>query len=142
MRSSTEFCQWLFMPLPEPKTRADIIRWWEKRRLFYNLFVGGIGFCSLIAFVFFLENTITLKPGEDSFEPIAMFLVPIPINICYTAGWVIECFGLSVGRFRSLKRFLTGPTLLKVGLSFSLFVILLPSVLSGTAWTIKLIFHR
>jgi len=42
-RGLTDF----FFPLPAPRTTWGIIRWWESRRLKYNLIVGGTGLFSL-----------------------------------------------------------------------------------------------
>lgn len=129
---------WLFSPPPEPRTTSSVIAWWEKRRLFYNVFVGSIGFCSLIAFFFFILHSDALKPGEDAEEPLAILFAPVAVNICYTAGWILETLALKTGV--GGKR-LRGPLLMRVGLAFSLFVILLPSVLWGIFWAVHVL-HR
>ncbi len=52
----TELTEFLF-PAPARRTVGGIVRWWESRRLAYNLFVGGAGLLSLGAI-----NLITLIP--------------------------------------------------------------------------------
>ena len=130
--------EWLFEPLSEPRTAGDIIRWWEARRLFYNIFVGSIGLLSFVAFLFFITQANVLQPGEDAEEPLALLFAWIPINICYTAGWVVEILALRTGRG---GKFLRGPALMRVGLAFSLFVILLPSTLWGAVWLVGRVAH-
>ena len=72
-----------------------------------------------------------LLPGEDAFEPLSLILVPILINICYTFGWIVETWLIRKGKGSSL---IYGTRLLKIGLIFSLFVVLLPSVVWGLTW--------
>lgn len=119
---------WLFEPLPEPRTASSIIRWWESRRLYYNVLVGTIGFCSFLAFLFFIIQSNVLQPGEDAEEPLALIFAWIPINLCYTAGWVLEIAALYI---RLPGRYFHGPALMRVGIGFSVFVLLLPSVIWG-----------
>jgi hypothetical protein len=122
---------WLFTPPMEPRTVRSVIAWWEKRRLFYNLFIGSIGICSFVFFMVSVWQADILLPGEDAVEPLAVIFAPIPINICYTFGWIVEAWSIRKGKGSSL---IYGPRLLKMGLAFSLFVVLLPSVIWGLIW--------
>ena len=54
----TELTEFLF---PDPARRAfgSIVRWWESRRLAFNVFVGGAGLVSLSAL-----GLTALLPGD------------------------------------------------------------------------------
>jgi hypothetical protein len=63
----------------------DLIQWWEKRRLLYNIIVGLTG---SVALLLLLERRYYI-----SFSEIALFLVlPFGLfaNIAYLAGWIID----------------------------------------------------
>lgn len=82
----------------------------------------------------FINLAHELKPGEDAIEPMALFIAPFAINICYTAGWLVESL-LNV--IRGNKSNLTGPMLLKLGLGFSVFIVLIPSTVWFVIWIIR-----
>ena len=107
--------EWLFETLPEPRTAGSIIRWWEARRLFYNMVIGSVGLCSFLVFLFCITQANVLKPGEDAEEPLALLFAWVPVNICYTAGWVAEVLALRTGYS---SRFLRGPVLMRFGMGF------------------------
>jgi len=48
-------------PAPAPRNTWGILKWWESRRLKYNLIVGGFGFASLGA----LRNDVFQGLGHD-----------------------------------------------------------------------------
>jgi hypothetical protein len=63
----------------------DMIQWWEKRRLLYNLVVGFVG---LLAVVFLSQKQHPVPFGEILWFaalPYALFA-----NVAYLAGWVLE----------------------------------------------------
>lgn len=128
------FYNWLFAGPMDNGSAWDIIRWWEARRIPYNLVVGATGVLSLALFLFFINSANVLTPGEDAVEPIALVVAPVIINICYTVGWVVELILKSIFGYRPR----TGPFLLKVGMGFSLLVIFFPSVFWGLylAWKV------
>ena len=138
MTESQKLKSWLFEPPTEPGTVFSIIAWWEARRFFYNMIVGCVGICSFIVFIICIINSNALKPGEDAVEPMVLLFAWIPINICYTAGWIIEVLAFKTGFGR--KRLL-GPKLMQVGVGFSLFCVLLPSVVWGSVLIISGIKH-
>jgi len=100
---------WLFLTPEEPRHWAQVIGWWELRRIPYNLIVGILGIISFLLYVVFLDWAHELKPGEDAIEPLALLAAPFIINICYTAGWSAELFLRIVWREKSPR---TGPILL------------------------------
>lgn len=55
-------------------TRAGIVRWWEARRLRFNLYVGAIAVVTW--FVVMLAGSAAVKPGVDFEEPLAMIFGP------------------------------------------------------------------
>ena len=125
------FRDWLFRIPERKRSLTGIILWWEVRRIPVNFVVGFIGFISLIIFYLAISSSDYLKPGEDAVEPIALISAPILFNIAYTGGWLAEI------ALRFLWRDFqpsTGTILLKVGITFSLFVVLLPSVFWGCYW--------
>jgi cytochrome bd-type quinol oxidase subunit 1 len=63
----------------------DLIQWWEKRRLLYNIIVGLVGSAAVF---FMLERNHYIFSSE-----VLLFIVlPFGIfaNIAYLAGWVID----------------------------------------------------
>jgi hypothetical protein len=118
---------WMVFRSQEAHSIWRVIGWWELRRLSYNLFLAAVGIPSLIVFFLAISAAHELQPGEDAVEPMALFAAPILANIAYTAGWVVE--GALLWRRSTQPR---GPRLMRFGVLFSLFVILLPAV----AWTI------
>jgi len=120
--------QWLFFVTDEERSLGQIILWWGKRRIIYNLLVGLAGFISLLLFFYFITKSGELKPGEDAIEPLALLMAPIFINIGYTLGWVVEVI-LRIFQRNRFQRVSCG--LMKAGLLFSLAVVIFPSVYWG-----------
>jgi hypothetical protein len=109
--------------------RHEIRRWWEERRLIYNLilFIIGIITCVLV----FGVGPLAVKPGEDFEEPFMLFIGPpiyaIMANLCYTMGPMIDV------TFRK-----NGPRvwLFKAGLIFSMLLTAAPGIWAVIAWLI------
>jgi len=82
---------WLFQP-GQFRNRWDGIRWWETRRLVFNLLVGMTGVIATA--VFLLIGNAIVQPGEDFIEPLALIgivlLYGLMANVCYTLGWITE----------------------------------------------------
>jgi hypothetical protein len=119
-----KFTQWLLSVPEDEQALSQIVLWWEKRRIPYNLIVGMTGFISLLLFFLFIAKSGELKPGEDAIEPMALFIAPILMNIGYTLGWIVEGMLRIVRRnkFRRVSR-----ELLQTGLFLSIAVVILPS---------------
>jgi len=75
-----------------------------------------------------------LKPGEDAIEPMALFVAPVAVNICYTGGWIVELLLSAVRRKESSP---AGPVLLKLGVAFSIVIVFLPSVVWFVKWIVR-----
>jgi len=103
---------------PEPAARdsLSIIKWWEKRRVPYNLFVGGGGLATvgLVSL-----NSLLLPPGNgltwEILYPIVAF--GVMANICYTLGPTIE---IIITKLWGREVRPVGPALFRMGLTFSL----------------------
>ena len=107
----------------------SIIGWWERRRIPYNLFLAAVGIPSLILFSLTMGASHSVQPGEDAVEPMAVIAAPVLANIAYTFGWMVE------GARRNRPWVSPdGPSLMRMGLWFSLFVALFPSVLGIAAF--------
>ena len=118
--------RWLFSrPASVDEDALEIIGWWEFRRIPYNIFLALIGIPSLILFFAFILASGELEPGEDAVEPIAIMAAPFLFNICYSAGWVCE-LALRVIGLRG-----AGPTLLILGVGFSVLLLLAPAIFWG-----------
>jgi hypothetical protein len=104
----------LFIASEIPTRNLDIIRWWEIRRIPYNLIVGAVGFASIAVFEV-VANSI-LPPGEDAEEPLALLFgviaYGVACNIAYTLGWIGEIYFFQHAREAGLvfrnKAFLAG----------------------------------
>jgi hypothetical protein len=70
----------------------QIIVWWERRRLLFNLLLLVIGFLSVAGYVFLMSKA--LPPGDDGEEPFGVILGVIAYaflaNLGYTLGWINE----------------------------------------------------
>ena len=77
-------------------SRADVIRWWELRRIPYNIALLVIGAISLGVAIFLLSDAVATDVSElpGMFRVVAAYAVAA--NAFYTLGWVVE---LIVRRF-------------------------------------------
>ena len=118
MHSLTEF----LFPAPAPRATGAIIGWWEKRRLMYNVAVGAAGAISMVA--------ITIVASIDQ----GRFFVPwqgavvfgVLANVCYLLGPAAE---LLINKLWGRTMLPTGPSLFRMGLTFSVGLALLPVLL-------------
>ncbi|MEP6834870.1 MAG: hypothetical protein ABJB74_15860 [Gemmatimonas sp.] len=107
------------------ETPQQVIRWWEKRRLAFNVAVGACGLFSLTAMG--IANAIFRGEFFAGPPPLAIIAYGVLANILYTTGWFSELllrpvFGRHTGT--------VGATLFRYGLAFSVGLTLLPAVLS------------
>ena len=113
-------------------TRADIVRWWEARRLRFNLYVGAFGVVSWLLVMF--AGSAAVKPGVDFEEPLVMIFGPFAYafmaNVCYTLGWVVDTVA-----FRGAPRI----RFYKAGVVFSVALTAWPGVWAVVAWLTTLI---
>jgi hypothetical protein len=119
MSALTEF----LFPAPAPRSIGGIAAWWEKRRLAYNAAVGGAGLVSLVAVTLVasaVEGTLVVPPWQ------AVAVFGVMANVCYLLGPLVEgaahlLWGRSVLPI--------GPALYRAGLTFSVGLAFLPTLL-------------
>lgn len=73
-------------------TTAQVIFWWEARRIPFNLALLAVGLSSLIVMEVLMDRVI--PAGEDAIEPFALLfgvlIYGVMANVCYTLGWIVE----------------------------------------------------
>lgn len=121
-------------PPPAPRHSWGILKWWESRRLKYNLIVGASGFLSLGAF----SLLMSLPPSPHSlmftWAPIAGF--GLLANLCYFLGPTVEA---AIEKFSRGKILPTGPALFRMGLTFSVGLTLLPTLMASMDWVLRIL---
>jgi hypothetical protein len=124
-----KFVRWLFAPPSEPIAPRDAVAWWERRRLTYNLVVGAVAIVSFAIYYVSIISTGVLRPGEDVLEPVALLAMPIigpiMVNICYTAGWVVDA---PLRLFLPALRPRFTSWLFALGFAFSVLLVSFPAV--------------
>jgi len=122
-------------PAPARRTTGSIIRWWEGRRAVYNLIVGTAGLLSSAAFT--VITSLPPRPHLDGFAPLPVIVVfGVAANVCYTLGPVFE---LVVNRLLGRRLLPVGPTLYRMGLTFSVGLALLPVLVAGFDWAFRIL---
>jgi hypothetical protein len=119
-------------PSPAPRKTWGIIRWWESRRLHYNLIVGAAGLVSLGAFSFLMSIPPFAHNLVFSWAPIIGF--GLLANVCYLLGPTAEILIEKLFRGKILP---TGPALFRMGLTFSVGLAMLPTLMAGIEWTLR-----
>jgi hypothetical protein len=133
----TDITEFLF-PAPAPRTVGGIVRWWESRRLKYNLIVGAAGLTStaVVAILTFLPpDAHGIQGPIGEFLPIAV-VFGVAANVCYTLGPMVELMLEKLWGRRALP---TGPTLFRMGLTFSVGLALLPTLIAGADWVFRIL---
>ena len=108
-----------------------VIKWWELRRIPYNLIVGAAG---LITFaVAILAGLVVESTGNEAILPdppiaIVLFaiLYGIAANVMYSAGWLTE---LALQRFWPNESSRFGRMIFVAGLIGSIVLTVVPAVL-------------
>jgi hypothetical protein len=106
-------------------TRSDIVRWWEARRLHFNVDVGVVGVIAW--FLVLIAGSAAVKPGEDFEEPLGMIFGPI-VYVCF-ANTVSSQSRPRVGLYRT-------------GVIVCVVLTALPGVWAVVAWLMTLIIGR
>lgn len=111
-----------FYPAPAERRVGAIIGWWEKRRLPYNLIIGGTGLLSATAVSFFMA--LNGGPGLVDWLQVGLFWL-IAANACYTLGPAVE---IALQKFLGREALPAGPLLFRAGLTIALGVALAPII--------------
>jgi hypothetical protein len=116
MSALTEF----LFPAPARRTVGSILGWWEQRRLVYNVAVGCAGLVSLGAA--YVQATLL------GFQPpplLAAVAFGVAANLCYFFGPAVE---IAIDKLFGRSVLPTGPALYRMGLTFSVGLALLPTL--------------
>lgn len=130
MTALTEF----LFPAPAPRHTRAILGWWERRRLGYNLAVGATGVVSLVI----TRLLLALPPHAPThvgplWPPVLVF--GVLANVCYFLGPTVEILIEKLWGRRVLP---TGPTLFRMGLTYSIGLALLPILLATLSWLFRI----
>ena len=119
--SMTALTTFLF-PAPAERRTGAIIRWWEARRLKYNLIVGTAG-----VFTLGVANLVIWVFGDSGGPPWqGVVAFGIAANVCYTLGPMVE---IAIHKLFGRGVLPTGPSLFRMGLTFSVGLALLPALI-------------
>lgn len=125
----------LLFPAPaEVRSTGSILRWWESRRLAFNVIVGATGLVTLGA-----VKLIALLPPLSTDLPMfwpGVIAYGLFANLCYSLGFATEAvmqraWGEDTPR--------VGPALFRQGLVFSVGLTLFPVALMGINWGFQML---
>ena len=128
----TELTEFLF-PAPARRSVGGIVRWWESRRLAYNVFVGSAGLVSL-GVVNLITSLSSVPPINGQW--IAVVVFGVMANVCYLLGPAIE---IALQKLWGEKLLPVGPGLFRMGLTFSVGLALFPALLFMIAWVVQVV---
>lgn len=133
MSALTEF----LFPAPARRTVGSIVGWWESRRLKYNAIVGGagvlsVGISTVIAHLPPLHTDVGLLPP---WQPIVVF--GVLANVCYFLGPAVE---VAVEKLWGRQVLPVGPSLFRMGLTFSVGLAFLPTLLLLFHWIWRIVY--
>jgi hypothetical protein len=125
----------LLFPAPaEVRNTAAIFRWWESRRLPYNVIVGATGLVTIAAI-----KLIAILPPLSMSVPVfwpAVAAYGFFANLFYTLGFATEAAMQRAWRDETPR---VGPALFRQGLIFSVGLTLFPIALMGIGWTFQVV---
>ena len=113
--------KYFFTPLYFPRSYWGVFRWWESRRLFYNLSVGAAGVVTLAA-----GFALSALPPHmmNAFPPWPLVAIyALLANVAYTLGAPTD---LILRRFIGARGAAVGQALFRYGFAFSIGLTLLP----------------
>jgi hypothetical protein len=124
--------KYFFTPLYYPRSAWAVIRWWESRRLLFNLCVGGAGLLTL-ASVTLLAH---LPPHPMGFLVPwdAVLIYALMANVCYTLGPLGD---LLLRRALGDRAPAIPPVLFRYGFVFAVGLTLLPIPLAVMGWLFR-----
>jgi hypothetical protein len=129
MHSLTEF----LFPEPARRNVPAIIGWWERRRLFYNVVVGSAGLVTMTA----VTTAVSILEGRLVLEPwLGAVVFGVMANVCYFLGPVVE---ILIEKLWGRTVLPTGPVLYRMGLTFSVGLALLPTLLVTFVFVIRIL---
>lgn len=124
---------WFYEVPEEPWSAWSILCWWEARRPVYNGVMLAATLLSLGLLCFFISQAGDAEARQQPFESVGLLMGFLAMNICYTAGPVVEI--VVTGKLSERCRE-TAPAFMRAGLKFSLGTVFLPTVLWALAWVL------
>lgn len=112
----------------------SVIRWWESRRLAYNLAVGAAGVLSLAAVA--LVDLLPPNPRVPGIPWGGILVYAVLANLFYSLGPAVDAL---VSRRWGRSFDAVGPALFRYGFAFSVGLTLLPIPLVVLGWAFKLL---
>lgn len=78
-----------------PAKSADVILWWERRRIAYNAIVGATGVITIVLLVVasMVRGDDCGVPGPPIFALLLIVAYGAMANVCYTVGEMTELAG-------------------------------------------------
>jgi hypothetical protein len=134
LSSLSNLSDFLF-PAPARRSTAAILAWWEARRLHYNLFVGTAGAFSLCV----MAVLSWIPPYARPLQPqilLGAAVFGVLANLFYLMGPAAE---LLLERIWGRKLLPAGPTLFRMGLTFSVGLAMLPAMVSFLDFGIRIV---
>jgi len=127
--------RYFFTPLYYPHSAWSVVRWWESRRLLFNLWVGAAGLLSVgVASLF---GRLPPHPVSFPFPWTGILLYGLLANAGYTLGSITD---LLLRRLLGDRAPAVAPALFRYGFVFSLGLTLLPIPVAGLGWLFRLLF--
>ena len=126
----------LLYPRAAARSAGAIVKWWEKRRLSYNLILGGGAGLSVV-----IGSLLWLLPPND----LPLEIIPLEgylgflflINLSYSVGPATEFLAHKLWGTHVRP---VGPTLFRMGLTFSLgLTLVLPVIVFRIQWVFRAI---
>lgn len=135
---------WLFSRREEEASDFEVIKWWELRRVPYNLVVGATGIftCIVTLLVAGIASEIFGEPLGMPDPPIiaviAVLAYGVGANVCFTGGWIAELLARKVwkeraGHFAQIS--------FSLGFLFSVVLTLAPAALFSILLILRLLFR-
>ena len=125
----------LFRDAYRLESPSEIVQWWERRRVPFNIVVGSTGLVSLT----FLGVLGAIGPNANNqmIPPvIAVLFYGVLANVCYTSGWMVE---LALRPFLGAQTGTVGATLFRYGTAFSVGITALPIGLAIVEFTARML---
>jgi hypothetical protein len=125
----------ILFPLPDyRRTPWTLLRWWEARRLTYNIAVGAAGLLTLS-----VVGVVSVLPPRLPGPGIAwggVVVYGVLANLGYCLGYLAELAMRALWRDEAPY---AGPALFRHGLSFAVGLTLLPIPLVCLSWVVRAI---
>ena len=125
----------ILFPAPaEVRSTAAIFRWWESRRLTFNVVIGVTGLITLSAI-----KIIAFLPPLSIDMPVfwpGILAYGFFANLFYSLGFVTEAAMQRAWHDETPR---VGPALFRQGLTFSVGLTLFPIALMGIGWAVQVL---